>query len=97
MLSVQLCRASSRPPVEPSIHAFYAASDLVEIGKVDTISYRVIGLDHPNRQLLMLHERYAPGADTGEEFTHAAQEAGMILSGAVEITVGKPEARAAIW
>lgn len=67
---------------------FYAAEDLVEIGKVDTISYRVIGLDYPNRQLLMLHERYAIGACTGQEFTHAAQEAGMILSGAVEITAG---------
>ncbi|MFP3675087.1 cupin domain-containing protein, partial [Bacillus sp. SIMBA_031] len=67
---------------------FYTAQDLVEIGKVDTISYRVIGLDHPNRQLLMLHERYAVGADSGEAFTHAAQEAGMVLSGAVEITVG---------
>jgi transcriptional regulator with XRE-family HTH domain len=67
---------------------FYGAKDLVEIGKADTISYRVIGHDHPNRQMLMLHERYAPGADTGEEFTHAAQEAGMVLSGMVEITVG---------
>ncbi|GGE14797.1 XRE family transcriptional regulator [Rhizobium anhuiense] len=67
---------------------FYASVDLAEIGKVDTISYRVIGLDHPNRQLLMLHERYAPGADTGEEFSHAAQEAGMVLSGKVEVTVG---------
>lgn len=67
---------------------FYSSTDLIEIGKVDTISYRVIGLDHPNRQMLMLHERYAIGADTGEEFTHAAQEAGMVLSGAVEVTVG---------
>lgn len=67
---------------------FYSSADLIEIGKADTISYRVIGLDHPNRQMLMLHERYAPGADTGEEFTHAAQEAGMVLSGAVEVTVG---------
>ncbi|MBD9447318.1 MULTISPECIES: cupin domain-containing protein [unclassified Rhizobium] len=67
---------------------FYTSQDLVEIGKVDTISYRVIGLDHPNRQLLMLHERYAVGADSGEAFTHAAQEAGMLLSGAVEVTVG---------
>lgn len=66
---------------------FYSSTDLIEIGKVDTISYRVIGLDHPNRQMLMLHERYAIGADTGEEFTHAAQEAGMVLSGAVEVTV----------
>lgn len=67
---------------------FYSSQDLVEIGKVDTISYRVIGLDHPNRQLLMLHETYAVGADSGEAFTHAAQEAGMVLSGAVEVTVG---------
>lgn len=67
---------------------FYSSADLIEIGKADTISYRVIGLDHPNRQMLMLHERYATGADTGEEFTHAAQEAGMVLSGAVEVTVG---------
>lgn len=67
---------------------FYSAADLVEIGKIETISYRVIGLDHPNRQLLMLQERYAKGADSGEEFTHAAQEAGMVISGAVEVTVG---------
>lgn len=67
---------------------FYSAANLVEIGRVDTISYRVIGHDHPNRQLLMLHERYAPDADTGEEFSHAAQEAGMVLSGLVEVTVG---------
>lgn len=67
---------------------FYAAADLVEIGKVETISYRVIGLNHPNRQLLMLHERYAVDADTGEAFSHAAQEAGMVIKGAVEVTVG---------
>jgi transcriptional regulator with XRE-family HTH domain len=67
---------------------FYTSQDLVEIGKIDTISYRVIGLDHPNRQLLMLHETYAVGADSGEAFAHAAQEAGMVLSGAVEVTVG---------
>ena len=53
---------------------FYAAPDLVEIGKVDTISYRVIGLDHPNRQMLMLHEKYRVGADSGEEFTRACRK-----------------------
>ncbi|MER9420607.1 cupin domain-containing protein [Mesorhizobium sp. M0306] len=67
---------------------FYSAADLVEIGKVETISYRVIGLNHPNRQLLMLRERYAVGADSGREFAHAAQEAGMVISGAVEVSVG---------
>jgi len=67
---------------------FYGAEELVEIGKVETISYRVIGLNHPNRQLLMLHETYAIGADTGEAFAHAAQESGMVISGSVEVTVG---------
>lgn len=67
---------------------FYAAGDFVEIGKAETISYRMIGVNHPNRQLLMLHETYAVGADTGEAFSHAAQEAGMVTSGAIELTVG---------
>jgi mannose-6-phosphate isomerase-like protein (cupin superfamily) len=67
---------------------FYAASDLVEIGKIDAISYRVIGMNYPNRSLLMLHETYAVGADTGKAFSHAAQEAGMVVRGAVEVTVG---------
>ena len=67
---------------------FYPAARLTEIGNADTISYRVIGLDFPNRDILMLHETYAPGADTGESFSHAAQETGFVLSGAVEVTVG---------
>ncbi len=67
---------------------FYRAADFVEIGKADTISYRVIGLGHPNRQLLMLHETYAVGADSGEAFTHDAQESGMVINGAVEVSVG---------
>jgi transcriptional regulator with XRE-family HTH domain len=67
---------------------FYAASDLVEIGRADAISYRMIGANHPNRQLLVLHETYAPGSDTGEAVAHSAQEAGMILTGAIEVTVG---------
>ncbi len=68
---------------------FYRAAELVEIGKVDAISYRMIGMNHPNRQLLMLQETYAVGADTGEAFSHAAQEAGMVTAGAVELTVAE--------
>ncbi|HMT14099.1 MAG TPA: cupin domain-containing protein, partial [Aestuariivirga sp.] len=75
----------SRLPYTP----FYAANDLVEIGKPQAISYRMIGMNHPNRQLLMLHETYAEGADTGEAFTHPAQEAGMVTRGAIELTVGE--------
>lgn len=67
---------------------FYRQEDLVEIGKAGAISYRVVGFNYPNRQLLMLHETYAVGADTGEAFAHAAQEAGMVISGSIEVSVG---------
>jgi len=36
----------------------------------------------------MLHETYAVGADSGDEVIRAAHEAGLILKGAVEVTVG---------
>lgn len=75
--------ATSLPPAP-----FYPREELAEIGRPETISYRVIGADHPNRQMLMLHETYAPGADSGEAFAHSAQEAGMVIRGAVEVTVG---------
>lgn len=67
---------------------FYQAKDLVEIGKADAISYRMIGMNFPNRQLLMLQESYAVGADTGPAFSHSAQEAGIVMRGAIELTVG---------
>ena len=37
----------------------------------------------------MLHERYAPGADTGAEpYSHDGEEAGIVVSGRVLLTVG---------
>src|SRR5688572_6534281 len=35
---------------------FCRAADMAEIGRVDAISYRVIGTGFPNRSMLMLHE-----------------------------------------
>jgi transcriptional regulator with XRE-family HTH domain len=67
---------------------FYRAEDLPEIGRSEGISYRIVGINHPNRQLLMLSETYAPHADTGEAISHPAQEAGLVVEGAVEITLG---------
>ena len=67
---------------------FYEADELIEIRKGENISFRMIGANHPNRQILMLHETYAPGGDTGEEgVVHVGQEAGMVLKGEVELTV----------
>lgn len=67
---------------------FYKSADLTEIGRADGISYKMVGINHPSRHLLMLHETYAPGADTGKAFSHTAQEAGIVVSGTVEIAVG---------
>ncbi|NDV88574.1 cupin domain-containing protein [Aurantimonas aggregata] len=67
---------------------FYQSADLVEIGNPKSISYRMIGVNHPNRDILILHERYVPGADTGEAFAHPAHEGGMVIAGSVELTVG---------
>jgi transcriptional regulator with XRE-family HTH domain len=67
---------------------FYRSEDLVEIGRIDAISYRVVGFDFPHRNMMVLHERYKPGTSTGNLFSHVAQEAGIVISGAVEVTVG---------
>jgi transcriptional regulator with XRE-family HTH domain len=67
---------------------FYRAADLPEIGREDAVSYRIIGADFPARQMQVLKESYRPGADTGGGLTHAAQEAGCVLAGRVEVTVG---------
>lgn len=66
---------------------FYRKADFVEIGDGNAISYRMIGARFPNRQLLMCHETYGPGAGGTQPITHAAQEAGMIIRGAIELTV----------
>jgi len=67
---------------------FYTADQLVEIGETSTISYRMLGINHPNRRLLMLRESYEVGADTGEAYSHRSQEAGFVLAGEIELTVG---------
>jgi transcriptional regulator with XRE-family HTH domain len=66
---------------------FYKADDLIEIGNPEAISYRVVGMTHPDRRLLMLHETYAVGAETGAAISHPAQEAGIVTRGTVEVTV----------
>lgn len=57
--------------------------------EVDGISFRQLG-QKSDFQIQMLHESYEPGADTGEElYHHEAEEAGVVVSGEIELTVGK--------
>ena len=67
---------------------FYPKVELVEIGDAAAVSYRMLGMNHPNRHLLMLRETYQVEADTGAPFSHKAQEAGFVLQGELEVTVG---------
>ncbi len=67
---------------------FYAANELTEIGRADRVSYRLVGMDYPNRRMLLLSEHYAPGAATDQPIAHNAEEAGIVTRGAIEVTVG---------
>lgn len=73
----------------PRAHqVFFKARDLVEIGR-GAVSYRQVGHDLPGKSLQMLHERYAPGADSGRvQLCHEGQECAIIVSGMLEVTVG---------
>lgn len=74
--------------LEPKRRVFYAASDLKEIAG-GPISFRLIGRHTKGRAIQMMHERYKPGADTGEEMlSHSGEEAGVVVAGLVELTVG---------
>lgn len=73
-------------PPRPQI--FYAAKELVELAG-GQISYRQIGRDMTGKAIQLLHEHYAPGADTGEQMlSHDAEEGGVVIRGRLEVTVG---------
>ncbi len=73
---------------------FYSAQEFTEIAPPDgedpqtqLLSLRQLGKaqDHA---LQLLHERYAPGADTGPGMlSHEAEEAGVVIRGEIEVTV----------
>src|SRR5512138_2737078 len=74
--------------VTSSVQVFYAAEELVEIGG-EGASLRLVAAQRPGRQLTVLHERYEPGAATGEEMlSHRGEEGGVVVRGRVELTIG---------
>lgn len=71
---------------------FFRHDELREITPAETgdvrAVFRQVG-DVGDRALQMLYERYEPGADTGEDlYAHEAEEAGIVISGRIEVTVG---------
>src|ERR1700741_5222905 len=49
---------------------FYARDELPDIGDAD-VSLRLVAAKRPHRAMTIMHERYRPGADTGDDmFAH---------------------------
>ncbi len=75
---------------------FYGREELTALtaarGTADdapAVELRLVAARRPNRAMSILHERYAPGADTGTEMlSHAGEEGGVVVRGRIELTVG---------
>lgn len=66
----------------------YRANELIEIGSAG-FSFRQVGKDIKEKAMQILHERIAPGADSGDEMLrHESEEGGVVIRGQVELTVG---------
>lgn len=87
------------PERPASTTVFFRPDDLVDLtGRVGHahgnardggMSFRQVG-DPRAHNLQILHERYAPGADTGETMLeHQSHEGGVVISGEIEVTVGE--------
>lgn len=69
-------------------HVFYREHELPRLID-ERVILRQVGGDFVNRKLQVLHETYAPGGDTGADMvSHEGEEAGVIVRGKIEITVG---------
>lgn len=74
--------------LENGRQVFYAVDDLADVGAGEVI-YKLVGADRRDRALSFMIETYPPGADTGREMVaHPGEEAGVVLEGEVEITIG---------
>ena len=74
-------------PQAPKV--FFTADELVRIRGGSQLEFRQVGPATTESRLQVLHEHYAPGGDTGAELlSHDGEEAGVIIRGRIEITVG---------
>jgi transcriptional regulator with XRE-family HTH domain len=72
-----------------SEHIYYKKSEQPDVGSGD-IHFHLIGANRDSRKMCVLREVLLPGADTGEEMLHHdGEEAGVVVKGSVELTVGE--------
>ncbi len=67
---------------------FFAREELPDLG-ANGIQLRLVGVPLSMRSMSIVHERYAPGADTGETVTAPPGErGGVVVGGLIELNVG---------
>ena len=75
---------------------FFGAGEFIELSPQEIglgesaarLSLRQLG-NAAQHSLQLLHERYPPGTDTGRDMLqHEGEEAGIVISGVIEVTVG---------
>jgi mannose-6-phosphate isomerase-like protein (cupin superfamily) len=63
-------------------------SRLVNVASGRGLQYLSLPRSRDGRAIQIMHEIYAPGADTGPElYSHMGEEAGFCVSGTIEVTV----------
>ena len=71
-----------------AVQIVYKADELLELSS-GAVSMKLVGKGHQVRALSFLDETYPPGADTGDEMlNHIGEEAGVLVEGRLELTVG---------
>lgn len=71
-----------------SPQVFFQRDELTDLGD-RSVSLRLVAARRPNRSMSVMHERYAPGADTGADMLrHDGEEGGVVVRGRIELTVG---------
>ncbi|OIN13139.1 cupin domain-containing protein [Oceanisphaera psychrotolerans] len=74
---------------EQTRQIFFRQQELLPISSGE-VQMWLIGPLQRGHKLALLRERYPPGADTGPDMlSNEAEEAGLVLSGEIEITVGE--------
>jgi len=73
---------------KPRRVVIFSRDELTELAG-GAISYRQVAGGRSDLRMTILHEKYAPGADTGRSMLrHEAQEGGVVIRGRLEVIVG---------
>jgi transcriptional regulator with XRE-family HTH domain len=66
----------------------YSPDEFMDLS-VNDVSIKLVGKAYGRRALAFMIETYEPGSDTGSDlYVHEGEEAGLVISGRFELTVG---------